>query len=135
MYSLWKASKTGLPLRLPTEFEWEKAGRGVDGRWFPWGDEFDASFCNMRDSQEGAPELAPVGTFENDRSPYGVRDMAGGVIEWCAGHFNSDGVLGVQKGGFWIASQTNCRLARRFGVFPTEPEKLGGFRVAMAPED
>jgi formylglycine-generating enzyme required for sulfatase activity len=89
----------------------------------------------MKDSQAGAPELLPVGSFKADCSPYGVRDMCGGVIEWCAGPFNKDGILGIQRGGFWLASEANCRLARRFGVFPTEPEKFCGFRVAFTPED
>ncbi len=135
MYCLWLSSRRNMKIRLPTEQEWEKAGRGVDGRAFPWGDEFDPAFCNMKDSLPGAPELKPVGSFPTDCSPYGVRDMAGGVIEWCAGPFNKDGILGIQKGGFWFASESNCRLARRFGVFPTEPEKFCGFRLAASIDD
>jgi len=133
LYSKWRGTVEGHPLRLPTELEWEKAGRGVDGRWFPWGNEFDASFCKMKDSRPGPPDPEPVGSFPEDTSPYGIQDLAGGVIEWCAGPFDRHGLLGIQKGGFWMASQASCRLARRFGVFPSEPELFAGFRLALTP--
>ncbi|HVJ95061.1 MAG TPA: bifunctional serine/threonine-protein kinase/formylglycine-generating enzyme family protein [Labilithrix sp.] len=82
-FSLW-ASRRGQQVRLPTEAEWEKAARGMDGRFYPWGDRFDPTFCHMRDSRPYAPEPEPIGVFPNDESPYGVRDMAGGVREWVA---------------------------------------------------
>jgi serine/threonine-protein kinase len=132
-FCAWRATVDRLPLRLPTELEWEKAARGVDGRFFPWGNEFDATFCKMKDSRPGPPEPEPVGAFPLDCSPYGVQDLAGGVLEWVAGPFDRHGIMGIQKGGFWMASQANCRLARRFGVFPTEPEPFGGFRLAFTP--
>lgn len=132
-YCRWRATRDRVPYRLPTEFEWEKAGRGVDGRWFPWGNEFDATFCKMKDSRPGAPVSESVGAFALDQSPYGVRDMAGGVIEWVAGPFDRHGQLAIQKGGFWLASAASCRLARRFGAFPGDPEPFAGFRLAFTP--
>ncbi len=81
-YCRWRSAVEGVTVRLPTEAEWEKAARGTDGRFFPWGDRFDPTFCHMRESRPFAQQPEPVGVFETDESPYGVRDMAGGVREW-----------------------------------------------------
>ena len=81
-YAAWRSERDGRQYRLPTSLEWQKAARGVDGRPYPWGYHFDATFCCMRDSARGRSMPAPVGTFEADCSPYGVRDMAGTVVEW-----------------------------------------------------
>ena len=81
-YCEWRSKREDAIVRLPTEREWEKAARGVDGRFYPWGDRFDPTFCHMRDSRPYSAEPEPVGCFAMDESPYGVRDMAGGAREW-----------------------------------------------------
>ncbi len=83
-YCKWRSEVEAATVRLPTELEWEKAARGVDGRLYPWGDRFDSTFCLVRESRPFTPQPEPIGTFPIDQSPYGVRDMAGGMREWVA---------------------------------------------------
>ena len=81
-YSVWLSQRDKKNWRLPFEGEWEKAARGVDGRAYPWGDFFDASWCSMRDSHHDKPLIRNNGSFPVDCSVYGVVDMAGNTHEW-----------------------------------------------------
>ncbi|MFB6373255.1 MAG: formylglycine-generating enzyme family protein [Bradymonadaceae bacterium] len=78
----WASDRDGVDYRLPSEIQWEVAARGIDRRIFPWGNGFDPMLCHMVDSVHGRPMPAPIGTYQYDRSPFGVHDMAGLVIEW-----------------------------------------------------
>jgi formylglycine-generating enzyme required for sulfatase activity len=83
-YAEWLARKTGIAYRLPSDEEWEKALRGADGRAYPMGQHIDPSFAKLRASRPEASQPELVGAFPLDESPFGVRDLAGGVTEWTA---------------------------------------------------
>ena len=130
-YCGWLSRRTGRSIRLPTEQEWEKASRGVDGRIFPWGNHFEPSYCKMRDSRAGDPQPEPVGSYPVDESPYGVRDMAGGVAEWCQDWHDEMPALRVLRGGSWAFGARHCRTASRTGAQPHSVAGFQGFRVVV----
>ena len=129
-YAAWRTAETGIAHRLPTELEWEKAARGVDGRRFPWGDGFDPTLCRMRDSRPGRPQPEPVGTFAQDLSPYGVSGMAGNMRDWCGdATFDGDPARRPARGGAWFGTERTCRVANRYGHEPWRVVTIFGFRL------
>ena len=129
-YAAWRSRIDNRIYRLPTEVEWEKAARGVDGRYWPWGNEFDPALTNCRHSLE-RPVLLPVGSFPGDCSPYGVRDMAGNVLEWCRPGPDEVPAGGMPiRGGSWHSSPQACRSADRFGCGPHYFDNSLGFRLS-----
>jgi len=136
-YCEWRSQRDGRRYRLPTAREWEKAARGVDGRWFPWGNRFDASLCNIRESNSGAPRAASVEAFPTDESVYGVRGMAGNMRDWTDTAApqtadSEDTMLRVVRGGAWYGGRVSARCADLFWFEPNHVYFFVGFRLAYS---
>ncbi len=108
-FAQWRSERDGYSFRLPTSLEWEKAARGIDGRIFPWGNNFDPSFCRIRESAPGKPMPAPVGTYRADTSPFGVTDMAGNISEWTSTPGDGDDTF-LLRGASFNSHHVTCRL-------------------------
>jgi eukaryotic-like serine/threonine-protein kinase len=136
-YCDWRTKKEGREYRLPTEIEWEKAARGVDGSWYPWGKRFDASLCNLIVSRRDRGSIAPVDQFPHDVSVYGVRGMAGNCQDWTS----TEDIVGegatarrgyILRGGSWAAEPPAARCAYREKRDPNYLLGCIGFRVASS---
>lgn len=125
-YARWLSEQTGQTWRLPSEEEWEKPARGIDGRYFPWGDGFDPARLNSHD--QGPFDTTPVGSFPDGASPFGLLDAAGQVFEWTATE-NRKGRY-IVKGGSWDDKGCGvCRPAARHSRPAHLKHILIGFRL------
>lgn len=128
-YCEWRSAVDGRLYDLPTDEEWEKAARGVDARTYPWGPRYDASFCKNSGSTETKAQPEPVGRYETDCSPYGVRDMAGGIREWCSSWIDEKDGLRVVRGGSWNFGSVAAHCAYRLGCDEEQAYPFIGFRI------
>lgn len=138
----WLSGKLGMDVSIPTEEEWEYAARGNTRNQYPWGDEFDPSYCNTHESN--IEKTTPVRHYEKGRSLFGLYDMGGNVEEWVNTkyHVYEGGIevvddltetLGsdyyILKGGSFARGGDLCRVARRHGKHPDPVFRFTGFRL------
>ena len=130
-YAAWVGERDGVPTTLPTEAQWEKAARGVDGRTFPWGDRFDATLCQVRYSSEHRPLPVPIASYPHDVSVYGMRDAAGTMREWCGDlTYGGDDRLRPVRGASWSSFSSYAHLSHRAGTEKWSCFQSIGFRLA-----
>lgn len=129
-YAAWLGRRLGMPVRLPTEEEWEYAAGGADGRPFPWGARFVPGIADTRRQAGLGPE--PVSAFADDESPFGMRCVAGGVREWTATPAEEAGRY-LLRGGSWRAWPDQCRIGARAAASGDVTHKTTGIRLAVDP--
>ncbi len=130
-YADWRSQQDGVTYRLPTTAEWEKAARGTDGRYFPWGSEWRNNGTNW--AKSGPYGTSAIASFPASRSPYGIEDMSGNVFEYTSTLVEKpDGSQEVLlKGCGWDDYPGFCRAAYQHDRPVDAKHILFGFRLAV----
>lgn len=130
----WLSHQTDRAISLPSEQEWQRAAQGDDMRDYPWGNEFDTSKCNTKESQLRV--LVPSTHYTENISPFGVCDMFGNTWEWCINGYkkrsqgNAEDVIHrAVRGGSFMTPEKRSPITRSHFLAPTYRFTSIGFRL------
>jgi serine/threonine-protein kinase len=133
-YAAWRTRRDGFLFTLPHEKEREKAARGPDGRWLPWGNEVDATFSNMNQSHAEGMRPCPVDSFPADESPYGIRGLGGNSRDLCLSDPGPDYPgWRLNRGGAWALPPVELRASFRTGGMVRDVGFYNGARLVCRP--
>lgn len=150
-YCLWLRAQTGVPVRLPTEAEWEAAARGEEGRRFAGTQDLQPWCANTWLAH--LRRTSPIGAFPTGDTPTGLVDMTGNVFEWTSSLYRdgagsrrfdypydaADGreavdlsplALRISRGGGWFSAPQDARCAVRYWNPPGARYEVIGLRLA-----
>jgi formylglycine-generating enzyme required for sulfatase activity len=100
-----------LGMRLPTEYEWQRAGEGSTHSAFPWGNDFDPNRLNHSVGRVGrgsSPVNAYISGTQDGRSEFGIADMVGNVWEWTSSMWEPGSPYHVLRGGCWYYGRSDA---------------------------
>lgn len=93
--------------RLPHEWEWQFATQGLDGRVYPWGNEWQASAVPAPDKGRTLRGPDDVDAHPAGASPFGVMDMVGNVWQWTDEYVDDHTRGGILRGGDYYQPQSS----------------------------
>ncbi|MEQ1815170.1 MAG: SUMF1/EgtB/PvdO family nonheme iron enzyme [Nitrosomonas sp.] len=149
-YCLWLSAQSGQSFRLPMEAQWEAAARGLEGRRYAWGNDYDETRCNVLDTK--LRRTTPVGVFPQGDTPVlfqgeqaedvALSDMTGNAWDWTSSCYtpypyqSDDGREDMEaegarvlRGGSWLDDPVSARASARLNYHPGNRLSGTGFRV------
>lgn len=129
-YCAFRTRTTGVPHRLPTEVEWEKAARGPGSFVFAYGNVYRRLAANQESGALRAVAMGP-------REGFGTHDMTGNAFEWTSDAYapaagndaRARADHQVLRGGSFVLDGVYLRNSFRMKQRPDVRTDDVGFRV------
>ncbi|MCY4464834.1 MAG: SUMF1/EgtB/PvdO family nonheme iron enzyme [Chloroflexi bacterium] len=130
-FANWLGAQLRMKINLPTVAQWQRAAKGDDDRYFPWGDDYDEDRCNTVET--GLKQTTPVDRYHKGISPYGVYDLSGNTWEWtlntAAAAEEGRDLRRAVTGGSFVSSCDRAQTSVRYYLEPRVRYSSIGIRL------